>query len=67
MDKISFQTLIPGHHGDKIGVFSNTVSHNGECGELNAKIYVNDNKVAWDEDDDDCYSLSVGCSWTINE
>ena len=54
--------------GDKIGVFANTVYHGGECGELDASIYVNDNKVAWDEDDeDDCYALSVGCSWTINE
>ena len=54
--------------GDRISVFANTVHHSGECGDLDASIYVNDNKVIWDEDDeDDCYSLSVGCSWTVNE
>ena len=55
--------------GDEISVFSNTVHNYGEeCGEIEASIYVNNNKVVWDkDDDDDDYALSVGCSWTMNE
>lgn len=54
--------------GDKIDVFANTVPHGNECGDIKASIYIDGNKVIWDEDDeDDCSFLSVVCSWTINE
>jgi len=56
------------NNGDKISVVANTVQHTDECGELKANIYVDGNKVIWDEDNEnDCSFLTVGCSWTINE
>ena len=65
LGKIEYETTL--EDGEKIGVVANTVHHLGECGTLEASIYVNDNKViSEDDDDDDCWSLVVGCSWTIN-
>ena len=65
LGKIEYETTL--EDGDEIGVFANTVQHLGECGTLEASIYVNDNKViSSEDDDDDCSFSSVGCSWIIN-